>query len=94
MQVFRDILDECGFVDLGFVGNEFTWCKNDPDGCTSWERLDRAVCNDEWLSYFLASKVVHLECGSSNYKPIIINPLGIPQRRQKPWCFEQVWLVD
>ena len=36
MQVFRDILDECGFVDLGFVGNKFTWCKNDSNGCTVW----------------------------------------------------------
>ena len=58
------------------------------------EQLDKAVCNDEWLSYFSASKVVHLECGSFDYKPIIIHPLGIPQRRQKPWRFEQVWLVD
>ena len=28
MQDFYDILEECDFIDLGFVGNKFTWCKN------------------------------------------------------------------
>ena len=28
MQAFRDILDECGFMDLGFVGSKFTWHKH------------------------------------------------------------------
>ena len=28
MQEFRDVLDECGFIDLGFVGNKFTWYKS------------------------------------------------------------------
>lgn len=41
---------------------------------------------------FPASKVIHLECGSSDHKSIIIHPKGIPIRKQKPWRFEQVWL--
>ena len=28
MQLFRDVLDECGFLDLGFVGSRFTWSKH------------------------------------------------------------------
>ena len=28
MQNFREALDECGLLDLGFVGNKFTWYKN------------------------------------------------------------------
>ena len=28
MQGFRDVLDECGFMDLGFVGPMFTWHKH------------------------------------------------------------------
>lgn len=34
MQDFHDILDECIFIDLGFVGNKFTWYKNYPNGTT------------------------------------------------------------
>lgn len=32
MQKFWEALDECGLMDLGFVGNKFTWFKNYPNG--------------------------------------------------------------
>ena len=32
-------------------------------GNTIWERLDRAVATTDWIDMFLATKVVHLECG-------------------------------
>ena len=34
MQEFRDVIDECGFRDLGFIGNKFTWHKNVMGGDT------------------------------------------------------------
>ena len=49
MQLFRDVLDECGFLDLGFVGNRFTWSKHIADGHSIWERLDRGVVNVNWF---------------------------------------------
>ena len=45
MQLFRDVLDECGFLDLGYVGNRFTWSKHFVDGHSIWERLDQGVVN-------------------------------------------------
>ena len=36
MQAFRDVLDECDFMDLGFKGFPFTWHKH-LDGYTIWE---------------------------------------------------------
>ena len=42
---------------------------------TMWERLDKALTNDDWISMFPATKVMHLECGTSDYKPLIILPL-------------------
>lgn len=76
MQDFQDVV-ECGFVDLGFVGNKFTWCKQTVDGVIVWERLGRALANDEWISLYPASKVIHLEYGTSDHKPLHILPLGI-----------------
>ena len=34
MEEFRDVLDECGFRDLGFMGGKFTWCNGHLDGFT------------------------------------------------------------
>ena len=74
MQDFQDVLDECGFSDLGFMGNKFTWSKHYPDGYMVWERLGRALSTNAWLTMFPASKVFHLECRSSYHKPIVIHP--------------------
>ena len=79
MEEFRDVLDECGFWDLGFMGGKFTWCNGHPDGFTIWERLDRVVATMEWLDKFPTTKVIHLECGLSDHKPILICLNGIPK---------------
>ena len=79
MQEFRDVLDEYGFQDLGYSGNKFTWCNGHEEGHTVWERLDRAIGRTNWLSMFPATKVVHLECGTLDHKPIMIHSLGIPK---------------
>ena len=26
MQLFRDVINECGFINLNYVGSQFTWC--------------------------------------------------------------------
>lgn len=80
MQEFRDVLEECGFKDLGYIGAKFTWCNGRRECFTVWERLDRAVATMDWLSKFPATRVVHFECGSSDHKQIIIMPLGIPRK--------------
>lgn len=43
MEAFRDVLDECGFKYLGFVGGKYTWCRCQGENNTIWERLNRAV---------------------------------------------------
>ena len=51
MQDFREGLDHYGFVDLGFLGLEFTW-HGRRRGEWILERLDRGVANYEWLTCF------------------------------------------
>lgn len=94
MKAFRDVLDECGFKDLGFVGGKYTWCRESRGDNTIWERLDRAVATMDWIELFPATKVLHLECGSSDHKHLIILPKGIQNKRRKPWRFEQMCLED
>ena len=79
---------------MGYSGNKFTWYKNYLNGNTIWERLDRVVATQESMNLFPATKVLTLECGTSDHKPIIIHPMGIPRKKQHPWRFEQVWLDD
>ena len=70
MQLFREVVDECGFIDLGFVGSQFTWQKHFTDGHSIWERLDRALINNEWMLRFADSRVHHLSVISSDHNPL------------------------
>ena len=70
MQLFREVVDECGFIDLGFVGSQFTWQKHFTDGHSIWERLDRALVNNEWMLRFVDSRVHHLSVISSDHSPL------------------------
>ena len=88
MEAFRDVLDECEFKDLGFVGGKYTWYRGTGAGNTIWERLDRAVATTDWIDMFPTTKVVHLECGSSDHKPLIMQLKGIQIKQRKPWRFE------
>ena len=49
MQLFKDAIDECGFMDLGYSGSNFTWSKHYVNERSIWERLDRASCINDWF---------------------------------------------
>jgi len=70
MQLFRDVVDECGFIDLGFSGHRFTWQKHFTAGQSIWERLDRALATNDWLLRFAGTKVQHLTADSSDHSPL------------------------
>ena len=55
MQLFRDAIDKCGFMDLSFIGSQFTWKKHFNDGHSVWERLNRGMANSEWLLRFVGT---------------------------------------
>lgn len=96
MQLVRDVLDECGFLDLGFVGNKFTWSKHFAGGHSIWERLDRGVANANWFLKFPRTIVHHLQCTSlDHHLPLYVNfsSLVTPPRK-KLFRFEEMWLLD
>lgn len=91
MQLFRDVIDECGFMDLGFSSQRFTWSKHFRDGHSIWERLDRGLANNSFF-FFLIN---HLWCDTSNHIPILLNLSGLDLPPQKePFRFEEMWLSD
>ncbi|XP_050259116.1 uncharacterized protein LOC126704130 [Quercus robur] len=95
MQLFRDVIDECGFLDLGYVGEQFTWRKHFADGHSLWERLDRGLSNHDWFMKFSGTKIHHLHSDSFDHSPlwITLDGLDIPTF-SKPFRFEEMWLSD
>ncbi|XP_030970111.1 uncharacterized protein LOC115990416 [Quercus lobata] len=95
MQQFREVIDECGFMDLGFDGLKFTWSKHFEDGRSIWERLDRCLVTNSWFMRFVGLRVFHLTCMSSDHVPILISLSGlIPPVWKKLFRFKQMWLSN
>ena len=74
MQLFRDVLDKCGFIDLGYVGSPFTWQKHFANGHSIWERLDRGMANNEWFLKFAGTKIYHRSSNNLDHCPLWIIP--------------------
>ena len=51
LEAFRDVVDELGFVDLGYLGRKYTWRGKRGDTMIL-ERLDRAFATSTWLELF------------------------------------------
>ena len=93
MQLFRDVIDECGFMDLDFVGPKFTWSRHFENGNSIWERLDRGLATNTWFLKFPGSRVYHLHCNSSDHCPIHVTFSDlVPSVHKKVFRFEEMWL--
>lgn len=89
INAFRNCMDTCGLMDLGFQGPRFTWTNKSPDWhCNIKERLD------EWKILFPLAEIHHLPRVKSDHGPImlIIDPLE--RKPPKPFRFEQICLTD
>lgn len=95
MQLFTNMIDECGFMDLGYMSTNFTWSKHFEDGHSIWKRLDKALATSNWLLGFLGTRVTHLLCHTLDHTPFLINLFGleIPPRK-RIFRFEEMWLSD
>lgn len=67
MEGFRECLTNCGFVDLGFVGQCYTWCDGRIGEQRTLVRLDKIVANDRWLNMFMEAKVYHRAMAVSDH---------------------------
>ena len=95
MQNFRDAINACGFIDMGYKGIPFTWKKLYRDRHSIWERLDRSRVTSDWLTQFGGSSVDHLTCSTSDHSPLLIlSEILVTTIPNKPFQFEEMWLVE
>lgn len=93
--LFKECLDTCNMVDLGFNGPRFTW--------TNWrdifdlvqERIDRFFANPSWCTNFPNAKVTHLtHCLSDHCMVLLESNPSSGVHLPKPFMFHSFWLSD
>ena len=89
---FKDCLDECNMVDLGFVGPKFTWTNHRPISSLILERIDRFFANP-WRILYLEALVTHLPRTFLDHYPVLIELCRVSVNQQnKPFRFQTTWL--
>jgi hypothetical protein len=98
MAQFRSVVDDCGFVDLGYSGPQYTWWNKRDGAARVLEHLDRCFANVEWLLLFPSCRVHHLHgVFFSDHRPLWmeLNSVTTSLRpRRKHFRFEEMWTMD
>ena len=89
---FREVVNVCGFKDLGYSGLDFTWCNMQEGENRVYLRLDRAFATDDWINHFNGTRVLHLVDSTSNHCTLLIADfLAVQPSRKRRFHFEEVW---
>ncbi|XP_075098919.1 uncharacterized protein LOC142175818 [Nicotiana tabacum] len=78
---FINCLNNCGMIDIGYIGSIYTWCNNKIPGKRIWKRLDRVFVNNDWDHIFQNNTVKHLPRIGSDHRPLLIQISGNPMWR-------------
>jgi hypothetical protein len=89
---FRNCLNVCNMIDLGFSGPKFTWSNCHDMNFLIMERLDRVLANPDWWILFPEASVTHLTRTHSDHCPVLLTLCPhIPCILPRPFRFESIW---
>ncbi|KAK2641855.1 hypothetical protein Ddye_023618 [Dipteronia dyeriana] len=97
MNLFRQAVDDCNLIDLGYSGPRLTW-NNKRDG--KWniqERLDKYLVTNQWRDKFWNASVSHLGFNSSDHRPILLNCTSVFPfffGKDRSFKLEPFWLKE
>ena len=93
IEAFRECLTDCGLIDLGFVGQGYTWCNGRIGEQHTLVRLDRIMANERWLNMFMEAKVYHRAMAVSDHCLLSLSLRQWSSRRggRKWFMFEAMW---
>ena len=72
MDGFREIVNYCGFHDLGYCGPDYTWSNMQEGDGRICLRLDSALATPEWSARFGEMKVFHLVDSTSDHCALLV----------------------
>uniref|UniRef100_A0A2N9ERH6 CCHC-type domain-containing protein n=1 Tax=Fagus sylvatica TaxID=28930 RepID=A0A2N9ERH6_FAGSY len=89
---FRNCLNACNMIDLGFSGPKYTWSNCHDMNSLIMEKLDRVLANSDWRILFPEVSVTHLPRTHSDHCPVFLNLCpNIPCTLPRPFRFESIW---
>lgn len=94
IRVFREMLEDCGLIDLEYKGPKFTWRNNRSNEAFIVERIVMAFANASWREMFDISLVFLEVAVGSDHNPLILNANCSLNKVRKPFKFESFWTTE
>ncbi|XP_060195363.1 uncharacterized protein LOC132624632 [Lycium barbarum] len=89
---FRQCIDICQLMDLGFTGSMFTWWNGRSDEACIFKRLDRCLGNQALQNCFPNLEVEHLIKQGSDHSPLLVNMRADSRPIRKSFRFLNFWV--
>ncbi|XP_026395764.1 uncharacterized protein LOC113290370 [Papaver somniferum] len=85
-------INDCGLMDLGYIGRDFTWSSNKIGTVISISRIDMALGNQQWCFHFPNARLYHLVQAGSDHYPIMLQTDKTTENLWRPFKFFAMWL--
>ena len=93
MVKFRNVVNYCGFKDLGYVGPDFTWCNMQERAGRMYLKVDRVFATSDWVDKFGEVKVYNLVDSTSDHCTLYLSDPKAPKLpRPRQFHFESMWI--
>ncbi|KAI9125353.1 hypothetical protein K1719_003969 [Acacia pycnantha] len=92
-RVFNEWIQECGLIDVEAKGPFFTWKGPKWEGLERvHKRLDRCLCNIQWLERFENAEVRVCPRIGSDHHPLLVSLTAVnPEFRRRNFRYEVMW---
>ncbi|XP_074298893.1 uncharacterized protein LOC141629864 [Silene latifolia] len=77
------VVQDCNLADLTAKGNFFTWTNKHVFGAKVYSKIDRALCNDDWMVHFPLSYVHFLPEGMFDHSPCLVRFDEVRERKSQ-----------
>ena len=86
--LFKNWFQSYNLCDIEFKGPRFTWSRGN-----LYKRLDRVICNGEWLNKYTEKMVLLLPEVDSDHRHVLVkfSETDVVSKANKPFWFVLVW---
>lgn len=94
IELFQELISDCGWMDLEFKGPAFTWSNNQGGTNNIRERLDRALASASWRLLYPTAQVFHEVKLGSDHCPLLIKLSNNLKKVPYQFKFESMWATS
>ncbi|XP_019455087.1 PREDICTED: uncharacterized protein LOC109356210 [Lupinus angustifolius] len=91
---FKSFFEENLLINIPTIGANFTWTNRRLRAANTERRLDRAICNEDWINNLSQVSCCYLPRLASDHHPLMLNLSNVNSFRPSSFRFHKMWLQN